>query len=196
MKRLNAPADTFRNRQAWRGWLNKNHSKKKEIWLVFYKKHTSKKSLAYTDAVEEALCFGWIDGMLKRIDSERHKIRFSPRRPGSLWAPSNIARVRKMIRAKKMIEAGLKLYRTAKLETQTAPTVKTVLKKSKQIVVPPDLRQALAKNPKALANFKSYPPSFRLLAINWVKTAKHEQTRQRRIRDIATNAAKHAKPAY
>lgn len=191
-----ASAATFRNRQVWRAWLNNNHGKKKEIWLVFYKKHTGKKSLAYTDAVEEALCFGWIDGMLKRINNERHKIRFSPRRPGSVWAPSNIARVRKMIHEKKMTEAGLKLFKSAKLETQTAPTVKIILKKSKRIIIPPDLRKALAKNPEALANFKCYPPSFRLLAIHWVKNAKHEQTRQRRIRDIAANAAKHEKPAY
>lgn len=196
MMRHNAIATTFRNRQAWRAWLMKYHEKKKEIWLVFYKKHTNKKSLVYTDAVEEALCFGWIDGLLKRIDNEKHKIRFSPRRPGSVWAPSNIARVRKMIREKKMTEAGLTLFKSAKLETQTAPTVKTVLKKSKRIIIPPDLRQALAAKPKALEHFTNYPPSFRLLAINWVKTAKHEQTRRRRIRDVVANAAKHAKPAF
>lgn len=196
MMRHNAPITTFRNRQVWRAWLNKNHGKKKEVWLVFYKKHTEKKSLAYTDAVEEALCFGWIDGMLKRIDERRHMIRFSPRRPGSIWAPSNVARVRKMIREKKITEAGLRLYKSAKLETQTAPTIKTKLKKSKRIIIPPDLRQALAKNPKALANFKSYPPSFRLLAIHWVRSAKKSETRQRRIRDIAANAAKHEKPTY
>lgn len=187
---------TFHDRQAWRNWLKKNHSEKKEIWLVFYKKHTDKKSLAYTDAVEEALCFGWIDGLLKRIDNEKHKIRFSPRRPGSIWAPSNVARVRKMIREKKMTEAGLKLFKNAKLEKQTAPTVKTVIKKSKRIVIPPDLRKALAAEPKALKHFTNYPPSFRLLAINWVKTAKHEQTRERRIRDITANAAKHTKPTF
>lgn len=196
MMRRNAPVTAFRDRQAWRAWLNKNHENKKEIWLLFYKKYLGIKSLAYADAVEEALCFGWIDGVLKRIDNEKHKIRFSPRRPGSVWAPSNITRVRKMIREKKMTEAGLKLFKTAKLETQTAPTVKTVLKKSKRIIIPPDLRQALAAKPKALEHFTNYPPSFRLLAINWVKTAKHEQTRRRRIGDIAANAAKHAKPAF
>ena len=192
----NASPFSFHDRQTWRAWLKKNHENKKEIWLAFYKKHLGKKSLAYTDAVEEALCFGWIDGLLKRIDDEKHKIRFSPRKPGSIWAPSNIARVRKMIREKKMTEAGLKLFKNARLETQTAPTVKTVLKKSKRIIIPPDLRQALVKHSKAFANFKNYPPSFKLLAIHWVRSAKKSETRQRRICDVAANAAKHPKPAY
>ena len=177
-------------------WLRKHHKSKKEIWLIFYKKHLNKKSLAYADAVEEALCFGWIDGILKRIDNEKHKIRFSPRRHGSVWAPSNIKRVRKMICEKKMTKDGLVLFKQTDLRTQTTPTVAAVQKKSKRIVMPPDLRKALAAKPKALEHFTNYPPSFRLLAIQWVVTAKHKETRQRRIRDIVSNAAKHARPAY
>ena len=186
----------FNNRNEWRVWLRKNHKTEKEIWLIFYKKHLNKKSLAYADAVEEALCFGWIDGILKRIGNEKHKIRFSPRRPGSVWAPSNIKRVRKMIREKKMTKDGLTLFKQADLHAQTAPTVAAARKKSKRIVVPPDLRKALAIKPKALEHFTNYPPSFRLIAVRWVLTAKHKETRLRRIRDIASNAAKHAKPAY
>ena len=121
----------FNSRNEWRAWLRKHHKSKKEIWLIFYKKHLNKKSLAYTDAVEEALCFGWIDGQLRRIDSARHMIRFSPRRPGSIWAPSNIKRVRKMIREKKMTKNGLTLFKQADLRAQTAPTVAAARKKLK-----------------------------------------------------------------
>ncbi len=187
----------FNSRDEWRAWLRKNHKTEKEIWLIFYKKHLNKKSLAYADAVEEALCFGWIDGQLRGIDSARHMIRFSPRRPGSIWAPSNIKRVKKMIREKKMTKAGLTLFEQADLKAQTAPTVAAATrKKSKRIVVPPDLQKALAARPKALEHFTNYPPSFRLIAVRWILTAKHKETRLRRIRDIVSNAAKHARPAY
>ncbi len=90
-----------RNRTQWRTWLGKNHDKEKEIWLVFYKKASGKLSIPYNDAVEEALCFGWIDSIEKSLDAERFAGRFSPRRPKSNWSPSNRAR------AKHLIEQGL-----------------------------------------------------------------------------------------
>lgn len=185
-----------RTPSAWRAWLRKNHTRKKEVWVVFYKKHTGRKALAYVDAVEEALCYGWIDGQLRRIDDEKHMLRFSPRRPGSVWAPSNIKRVRKLIRERRMTAAGLKLFRAAKLETRTALTVKTVMKKYKRIVVPPDLRRALASKPIALKHFLGYPPSFRLLAIHWVRNAKKLETRQRRIKNVVSNASKYSRPTF
>lgn len=96
----------FRSRNDWRKWLRKNYNKKDHLWLGFYKVHTKEPGLAYTEAVEEALCFGWIDGILKRIDEEKHIIRFSPRRPDSIWSPHNIKRVKKLIKQGKMRKVG------------------------------------------------------------------------------------------
>ena len=92
--------ETFyaKTRKEWRTWLEKNHDSKKEIWLIYYKKHTGKPNVPYDESVEEALCFGWIDGILKRIDDERYARRFTPRRKGSIWAPSNVERVANMIK--------------------------------------------------------------------------------------------------
>jgi len=103
-----------RTRAAWRKWLEKNHASKREIWLRLYKKHVKKPCVAYDHAVEEALCFGWIDGILKRIDDEQHVIRFSPRRKNSVWSDSNRKRVNRMTRQGKMTEAGLAAVREAK----------------------------------------------------------------------------------
>ena len=90
-----------RNRKKWRTWLQKNHESKKDIWLIYYKKHTGQASVSYTDAVEEAICFGWIDGQIKKIDDDKYTQRFTPRKTNSLWSDINVER------AKKMIEQGM-----------------------------------------------------------------------------------------
>lgn len=182
---------SFSNRGQWRSWLTKNHAKNKGVWVRFYKKFVQR-GLKYTDAVEEALCFGWIDGQLRRIDDRRHMIRFSPRQPNSVWARSNIARVKKLIKVKRMTPAGLKLFKSAKLEQQTAPDASM----PKSLMIPPDLKQALLKRPISWKHFQGYPPSNRRLAIWWVRTAKKPETRMRRIRNIVANAAKFARPQY
>lgn len=99
-----------KKRGEWRKWLEKNHQKESEIWLVYYKKHTKKPSIPYNDAVEEALCFGWIDSSEKRIDKERYAQRFTPRKPKSNWSESNKERVRKLIVQGKMTPAGLAAF--------------------------------------------------------------------------------------
>ncbi len=96
----------FKNRDELRKWLEKNHATKSELWLLFYKVKTGKKSVRYPEAVEEALCFGWIDGILKRIDDEKHAQRFTPRNPKSIWSKVNKERAKRMIDAGKMTDAG------------------------------------------------------------------------------------------
>lgn len=100
-----------KDRKQWRSWLRKNHASEREIWLIIYKKKSNKPSIPYEDAVEEAVCFGWIDGRVKRIDDEKYMQRYSPRTAKSAWSASNIARAEKMIAQGKMTEAGLKAYR-------------------------------------------------------------------------------------
>lgn len=104
----------LRTANAWRAWLQKHHVSAPELWLVFYKKHTGKGGLAYEDAVREALCFGWIDGILKRIDDEKHMVRFSPRRRNSVWSATNKKRVAELLAAGRMTDAGLAKVEQAK----------------------------------------------------------------------------------
>ncbi|MGA7733294.1 MAG: hypothetical protein WCD37_18690 [Chloroflexia bacterium] len=94
-------------REDWRAWLQANHETGREVWLVFYKKHTGQPSLPYNDAVEEALCFGWIDSVEKRLDADRYALRFTPRKPKSNWSESNKRRVRQLVASGRMTEAGL-----------------------------------------------------------------------------------------
>src|SRR4030042_3901104 len=104
----------FKNRGEFRKWLEKNHAKKTELWILFYKVRTNKKSVRYAEAVEEALCFGWIDGILKRIDDEKHAQRFTPRNPKSIWSKVNKERAKRMINEGKMTNAGLIKIKDAK----------------------------------------------------------------------------------
>lgn len=180
---------SFPSRAAWRAWLAKNHAASSGLWLKLNKKHVGK-GLQYAEAVEEALCFGWIDGQLRRIDEKSHLLRFTPRRPGSVWAPSNIARVKRLIKEKRMTPAGLALFKQKEIVAGPSAAVPNSLR------LPPDLKKALAVKPVALKHFLGYPKSFRRTAIWWVKSAKHPETRERRIRNIAKNAEKHERLAY
>lgn len=178
----------FKTRKSWRSWLEKNHKSKKRIWLGYYKKHTGKASIPYDDAVEEAICFGWIDGQIKRVDDDRFIQRYTPRSPKSLWSPSNIKRAKKMIKEKKMRRKGLKLYEDAMKKGQTAQIT------SQRLVIPKDLKEALMKNKKAEENFKNFPKSTRLIYVHWVRSAKRDDTRKRRIRKVVERAGKNLKP--
>jgi uncharacterized protein YdeI (YjbR/CyaY-like superfamily) len=167
----------FTDRDAWRAWLVENHATAKQIWLVLYKKHVRKQGLAYEEAVEEALCFGWIDGVLKRIDDEKHTIRFSPRRKNSIWSERNKQRVGKMIREGRMTEAGLAKVNEAKANGQWDKTAQ----RQDVTHVPPELASALAKDKQARQNFEKLAPSYRKPFIYWVASAKREETRRRRV---------------
>jgi uncharacterized protein YdeI (YjbR/CyaY-like superfamily) len=182
---------SFAIRNQWRAWLRVHYKTSPGVWLKLYKKHVSR-GLQYAEAVEEALCYGWIDGQLRRIDETQHMLRFSPRRQHSVWAPSNIARVKKLIREKKMTPAGLKLFRSAKLVVQTAPDST----KPRSLVLPPDLKRALMKNKIAWQHWQNRPPSAKRIAIWWVRTAKQPATRLRRIKNIVSNTAKYARAHY
>lgn len=189
MRRTRLIPRFFPSRIAWRAWLKKNHASKSEQWVLFYKKHVGK-GMQYPEAVEEALCFGWVDGQLRSIDDQTHMLRFTPRRSGSVWATSNIARVKRLIKEKKMTPAGLKVF--APTKQNTAPVAST----PKSLNLPPDLSRGLRARVTAWKNWQTYPPSFRRLAIWWVRSAKKPETRVRRIRKVVANAAKHPKPQY
>ena len=111
------------SRAAWRAWLERNHRRKTEVWLVFFKAHTGKPRVEYDDAVEEALCFGWVDSLVKRLDEERYAQKFTPRKAGSRWSPSNRTRVAKLVREGRMTPAGLAVttFRVADCSGQEPP---------------------------------------------------------------------------
>jgi len=178
-----------RTRAAWRGWLAKNHSSKAEIWLVLLKKHVREPCVAYGDAVEEALCFGWIDGILKRIDDRQHAIRFCPRGKNSRWSDSNRKRVREMTRAGKMTEAGLAAVREAKQNGQWQKAGEP-----QSDVAPDDLLRALRRNRAARECFDGLAPSHRRQYVGWIEEAKRAETRARRIRKTVERLAAGKKP--
>jgi len=178
MKETPEPA-CFVDRGAWRAWLAENHQTQDGLWLIFHKRHTGKAGLTYVEALEEALCFGWIDGIVRRIDDEKHMIRFSPRRKNSIWSEHNKKRARRLIKEGRMTPVGLARVQEAKASGQWA---KAAVREDTTIV-PAELTEALAHNEKARLNFESLAPSYRRQFIYWVAIAKREETRRKRIQE-------------
>jgi len=143
---------------------------------VHYKKHTAKLALSYEDAVEEALCFGWIDGLLRRLDGEKYALRYSPRRKNSVWSVGNKARAERMIEQGRMTEAGLAAVNRAKENGEWDRAAQR-----EALEVPPDLKRALAASKEGDRGFQRLPPSRRKQLIWWVTSAKTQATRGRRI---------------
>lgn len=165
------------DRHAWRAWLEANHATAAEIWVVFYKTHTRKPGVILEEAVEEALCFGWIDSQLKRIDGEKHAVRFSPRKPGSIWSQSNKDRVERLTAQGRMTSAGLALVAAAKASGQWEQATA----REDVTALPPDLEAALVADQAARAAFLRVSSSQKKMFIYWVSEAKREETRRRRI---------------
>jgi uncharacterized protein YdeI (YjbR/CyaY-like superfamily) len=180
----------FEDRTAWRSWLEKNHDKEKEVWLLVFKKHTGKKSISYNEAVEEALCFGWIDSVMNRIDEEKFKQKFTPRNKKSPWSLLNKNRALKMIKEGKMAPAGKRKIAEAKKNGlwKTAYTLR------KKVVLSLDLKKALQKNRLAWKNFQAFADGYKNHYIFWLDDAKTTETRARRIKKIVSRAAKNKKP--
>jgi uncharacterized protein YdeI (YjbR/CyaY-like superfamily) len=168
-------------RNEWRSWLEKNGTKESVIWLIFYKKHSGKRSLPYSDAVEEALCFGWVDSIIKRFDDEKYIQKFTPRKEKSTWSALNVRRVREMIKAGRMTERGMALFRYAE-ENGLLPESDHKLKKD--LVIPEFVADALSENKKAENYFNTLAPSYKRLYILWIMNAKQEETRMKRVREM------------
>lgn len=148
-------------RKAWRAWLSTHHATEKEIWLVYYKKGSGKPRIPYNHAVEEALCYGWIDSIAKPIDDEKYAQRFSPRKPKAKWSPMNIERLRRLIRRKKVTRAGLDVAKEA-LKTLHRHRVE------REMRIPPDILKALKSDPTAWRNFSRFPDSYKRIRVGWI----------------------------
>ena len=147
--------------------------------MIFYKKHTGKPRVPYDEAVEEALCFGWIDSIVKRIDDEKYTQKFTPRKPDSKWSHSNKKRVEKIIREGRMTEAGLALINAAKKSGKWEQVIQPFKVNAK----PLEIINALSANKKAWENFNKLAPSHQRQFLGWITTAKKEETRQRRLKE-------------
>lgn len=170
----------FDNRDQWRTWLAQNHAAETEAWLILFKKKYRNQGLALDEAVEEALCFGWIDGTLNSLDGKRYALRFSPRRPDSLWSISNIRRAEALTAEGKMTPAGLSKIVEAKENGQW----EAAIRREQVEEIPAALASALAEQPEALAAYRALPDSRKKQYIYWLQSAKREETKQSRIRKI------------
>jgi uncharacterized protein YdeI (YjbR/CyaY-like superfamily) len=180
-----APLVHAEDRAAWHSWLEANHATVRGAWLVMWRTRSGRQGLDYEAAIEEALCFGWVDGTAGTVDDDRGKLYFSQRRPRSGWAATNKARVARLIDSGRMQPAG-----TAAIERAKADGSWTVLDGPERLEVPPDLAVALEANPPAAGHFASFPPSARKMMLSWVATAVRPETRASRIMQIAAKAAR------
>jgi uncharacterized protein YdeI (YjbR/CyaY-like superfamily) len=176
------------SRAALRAWLMANHNQSNGIWLVTFKKHCGERHVPYDAVVEEVLCFGWIDSLPRKLDDERSMLYLSPRRKGSPWSRLNKGRIEKLL-AQGLIEpAGLRLIEQAQQDGTW-----TVYDEAEDLTVPDDLAAALAANPTAQGYWDRFSPSSRKGILWWIKSAKSDATRQKRIVETVTLAEQNLK---
>lgn len=181
----NAPTFYASNRGQWRRWLQKNHAVEASIWLIIYHQSSPTKSVYYEEAVEEAICFGWIDSIAHKRDEESKYQFFARRKPKSNWSRANRLRAEKMIAEGKMQAAGQAMIDIAKQNGGW-----TALETVQSSVVPGDLAAALAKNISAKRYFEQFPPSSKRIILEWILNAKRPETRAKRIAETVAMAAK------
>ena len=166
----------FKTPAAFRKWLGANHAKSKELWVGFYKKDSGKPSITWPESVDEALCFGWIDGVRKRLDDESYVIRFSPRKPSSIWSAVNIRNVERLIKEDRMQPAGAKAYK-ARREFRSG--IYSYEQRSAELVEP--YASTFKDNKAAWEFFSAQPPGYRKIMNWWIVSAKREETRCERL---------------
>ena len=167
-------------RDDWRAWLEKHHRTEREVWLVFFKKQTGRRSIPYGDALEEALCFGWIDSIIKKIDGEKYVRKFTPRTNRIKWSELNLKKVRELMAKGLMTKAGLSKIDDGLLKGTKKTTARRA---AAELQIPPYLNQALEADPKAMEYFGKLAPSYQKLYIGWIDSAKKEETRLRRLKE-------------
>jgi uncharacterized protein YdeI (YjbR/CyaY-like superfamily) len=163
-------------RKQWRDWLAENHDKFSGIWFVYFKKQTGKPRVTYDEAVEEALCFGWIDSLPRKVDDERSKLLFTPRKPKSVWSKLNKTRIEKLIENGLMTKIGL-----AKIEAAKANGAWNILDDSDNLKIPADLTKEFERNKDAKKNFNAFSDSSKRMILAWIGSAKRTETRNTRI---------------
>jgi uncharacterized protein YdeI (YjbR/CyaY-like superfamily) len=173
----------FKTAAEFRAWLDKNHDRAPELYVGLRKKHSRKPSVTYSEAVEEALCFGWIDGVTRRLDDDSYAIRFTPRRPGSAWSKINVQRVEELRKRRRMKPAGRAAFE-ARDPAKPGYSYEDAPKKLSRAY-----ERELRATPKALEFFTDQPPGYRRVASFWVMSAKKEETQRRRLAKLIAESA-------
>jgi len=177
------------DKKDWRKWLELNHKKKDAVWLIFYKKKSPNYNLSWSESVDEALCFGWIDSTKRTIDSEKYKQYFSKRKAKSNWSKINKDKVKTLIDQGVMEEEGYKSIEIAKDNGSW-----TILDGVEALIIPEDLKEEFANYKGAIEYFESLSKSVKKILLYWVVSAKRKETRQKRILEIVENASNNLKP--
>jgi uncharacterized protein YdeI (YjbR/CyaY-like superfamily) len=174
----------FKTPAAFRKWLAANHAKSKELWVGYYKKDSGKPSITWPESVDEALCFGWIDGVRKSVDAESYMIRFSPRKPSSIWSAVNMRNMDRLIKTERVAPAGMKAYEARK---ENRSGIYSYEQRTAELVEP--YASQFKRNKAAWKFFQAQPPGYRKI-MNWyVVSAKQEQTRLARLRKLIDASA-------
>jgi uncharacterized protein YdeI (YjbR/CyaY-like superfamily) len=174
----------FRTGAAFRRWLEKNHAKADELWLGMYRKDSRKGGITYSEALDEALCYGWIDGIRKKLDLESFATRFTPRRAGSIWSNVNIAHVERLKKQGRMHERGLAAY-----EAKEASRIGVYSFEREVAELEPHMKKIFSREVAAWEYFQAQPPYYRRIASFWVISAKRDETRQRRLTQLIEHSA-------
>lgn len=177
------------DRKAWREWLEENHLNSSGIWLVYYKVKSGKPSVRYSEAVKEALCFGWIDSKVKSLDEDCYMQIFTPRKPKSVWSKLNKQYIEELINQGRMTEVGLQKINTAKQDGSW-----TTLDQIEALIIPTDLKQALEANEAANRNFEAFSHSSKKNILFWIASAKRSETRSKRIEQTIRSAVQNQNP--
>lgn len=177
------------DRSTWRNWLQQNHETAIGVWLIYYKVKSGKPSVRYSEAVKEALCFGWIDSKAKSIDDDRYMQIFTPRKPKSVWSKLNKQYIEELIEQGLVTDAGIKKIEAAKLDGSW-----TSLDAIEALILPPDLIEALGKDVIAQQNFEAFSNSTKKVILYWIESAKRLETRQNRIEKTIIAAAQNRSP--
>jgi uncharacterized protein YdeI (YjbR/CyaY-like superfamily) len=174
----------FSNPSEFRAWLEQNHLTAKELWVGYYRVETGRPSMTWSESVDQALCFGWIDGIRQKVDGESYCIRFTPRKPDSTWSRINIAKVEEMIKQGMMFPAGLEAFR---LRKENKSGIYSFENENKDL--PEEYAMIFRKNNAAWEYYLTTPPSYRKVMMHWVLSAKQEATRLKRLEKLIFESA-------
>jgi uncharacterized protein YdeI (YjbR/CyaY-like superfamily) len=177
------------SRAHWRQWLQENHTTKRAVWLVYYKKNSGRPTISWSEAVDEALCFGWIDSKAHPMDEEKFKHFFCPRKAGGTWSKINKEKIERLIAEGLMTEAGMAVIERAKRDGSW-----TILDEVEELIIPKDLEKAFKAHAGSKTFFTGLSRSVRKALLQWIVLAKRPETRQKRINEIAEHAAQKKKP--
>lgn len=175
----------FRDRAEWEAWLEDHHASATEVLVGFHKKRSGMPSMTWPEAVDVALCFGWIDGVRRGVDEQRYVNRFTPRRPGSNWSAINIAKVEALIEQGRMRPAGLAAFEARRADRSAVYSYE----QRQAAALDPEMELDLRANERAWADFQARPPSYRKAVTHWIMSAVNESTRRRRLAQLIESSA-------